>query len=322
VIAYVPQLDRLLVPGGRTGNLYVVEPNTLNVALITGFTSSKYWDQRRGAGPIDAAFGGGYVFANDTGANTINVIDLAKGIVSSTPTAGFPDGVSYIASTNEVWVGEGRSNQVEIFSVTSATPPTLTRSGAIPFGSDPPEGVNVEDGSGRAYAGSEWPRAPQSDVAITVIDIASRSITARWPTGCLHGRDRHIDDQHGYLLQTCAEGSVSVLDVKADGRIVSHVDIHDAAGFDTTSYNPELRHWYLAGTACSVGNPLRRSCVVFLGVSDAGGLVELGRFRAPDVPSGPAASLAVAADKHAHVWITDPVGGRVWRLDDRFPATH
>jgi hypothetical protein len=332
-IGYFPELQQIVIPGGRTGNLYMIDPGTLNVSTITGFTSSAYYDGHKDTGTTSIAVGQGFIFANDTGKQTINMVDpYGGGIVASAPTFDYPDDVGYVASTNEVWVGEGGSSLLEIFSV-STSPPAIVKKGEISFGipcndsnsdtcDDAPEGqAVVDEAKGLAYMGYLWPNTGQPEIPIAVVDIHSRTVIDRWPAKCTHAHDRHFDKDKGFLLVTCADGA-TVLDTNAGGKVVSHLDLANAAGFDTTGYNAALRHWYLVGDHCSDGNILQTACLVVLGVSDAGQLSELGRFRASPDDEKPTQSLAVSGDDRNRIWYTDSFGGKVWYLDDPYPETH
>jgi hypothetical protein len=137
------------------------------------------------------------------------------------------------------------------------------------------------------------------------LGVRTRSVIAEWPNGCAASRGLAVDEQRGFFFSGCLEGTLSVLDAAHDGRVLS--SIARGAGYDVIGYSPSLGHVYLAGTACK--------CLTVLGVSATGGLSFLGRF---DVTS---AAHCAASDDRGHAWVCDPDGGRLLRIDDRYPTS-
>jgi hypothetical protein len=187
---------------------------------------------------------------------------------------------------------------ITISGVTSNGKPHLLSSVATIGIANGPESLVIDQRAGRAYT-HRW----QSTTV--VLDVRARSIVAEWPNGCAASRGLAIDEAHGFFFAGCLEGTLSVLDINDDGRVLSSVA--RGAGFDVIGYSPVFGHLYLAGTACR--------CLVILGVNSAGQLSFLDRFEATS------SAHCAAADDRGHAWICDPDGGRLLRVDDRHAAT-
>jgi hypothetical protein len=152
--------------------------------------------------------------------------------------------------------------------------------------------------AGRAYA-HRW---QSSTVAV---DVHTRDIMLEWPNGCAASRGLAVDEQRGFFFAGCLEGTLTVLDTRHDGRVLS--TLAQGSGFDVIGYSPTLGHVYLAGTACA--------CLVVAGVSLTGQLSFLGRFDATS-----SAHCAIPDDR-GHAWVCDPDGGQLWRIDDPYRAS-
>ena len=218
-------------------------------------------------------------------------------IVAHADLATSPDYVRYVAATNELWVTEPAASQIEIFALSMGSPPSLSRSAAIPVDNGP-ESLVIDERQGRAFT-HRWQR---STVAI---DVKSRAVVGDWPNGCAASRGNAVDPEHGLLFAACSEGTVTVLDSAHDGRRLS--TIAEGAGFDVVGYSSMLRHLYLAGSACH--------CLVVLAVSETGALSHLGRFAASS------STHCAVADDRGNAWACDPDGGRLWRVPDGWPPS-
>src|SRR5918996_5805656 len=74
-LVYSKALDRILVPGGRTGRLDLVDPKTLKVEAIEGFTSTERFRGGHGQGTTSADSGAGLLFASDRDRRTVTLVD-------------------------------------------------------------------------------------------------------------------------------------------------------------------------------------------------------------------------------------------------------
>ena len=296
-LRYAVRLGRVLAPAGRTGTLALVDPDTDGVSTIAGFSASAAYDGSHDFGPTSADEGRGLLFVTDRTSGKLSAVEPATGtILSSVILAASPDYVRYVEATDELWISEPSASQIEIVALSGATP-ALSHAAVIAV-TNGPESLVIDERAGRAYA-HRW----QSSTV--VLDVQTRSIVFEWPNGCAASRGLAVDEQRGFFFAGCLEGTLSVLDVRHDGRVLS--SLARGSGFDVMGYSPSLGHVYLAGAACA--------CLVVVGVSAAGQLSFLGRFDATS-----SAHCAVADDR-GHAWVCDPDGGQLWRIDDPYPAS-
>src|SRR5512140_3149987 len=297
-LQYSAALRRVLAPAGRAGTLALVDPDSLAVTTIPGFAGSGSYSGGHDDGPTSAGDGRGLVFVTDRTSGKLSVVDpVAAKIVASAPLGSSPDYVRYVQATDEVWVSEPSAWQIEIFALGKESPPSIAAVATIPVATAP-ESLVIDQTAGRAYT-HHW----QS--ATVVIDVRTRAIVAEWPNGCASSRGLAVDEARGFFFAGCSEGTLSVLDTRHDGRILS--TIAKGAGFDVIGYSPTLGHVYMAGGACR--------CLLMLGVSAAGQLSLLGRFDAPS------STHCAAADDRGHAWVCDPDGGQLFRVDDPYPVS-
>jgi hypothetical protein len=297
-LRYSAALHRVLVPGGRAGVLALLQPETGETTTIPGFSTDASYDGGHDFGVTAVDEGRGLLFATDRTAGKVHVVDpAAKAIVSSGDLGAHPDYVRYVSTTDELWITEPGAAQIEIFALSKAAPPILTRTASVAVANGP-ESLVIDTTRGRAYT-HRW---QSSTVAI---DLKTRAIVAEWPNGCAASRGIDFEPEHGYVLVACNEGTVSVLDASRDGRILS--TMAKGSGYDVMGYSRALRHLYLAGSACS--------CLTVLGLSSGGRLDYLGR---EDAPSD---THCAAADDVGNAWVCEPSSGSVRKVADRFPRS-
>jgi DNA-binding beta-propeller fold protein YncE len=297
-LRYSSALHRVLVPGGRSGRLDLIDPDRLTVTEVGGFSATPDFGGGHDDGPTSVDEGKGFLFVTDRTSRKIDVVDTrTHAIVGAASLGAQPDYIRFVASTRELWVTEPDSSQIEIFSVPDAMPPVPARVATIPV-TNGPESLVIDVKRARAYT-HRWQKST------LVLDLTTRAVVAEWPNGCASSRGIAIDEARGFLFAACLEGTTSVLDVDHGGHILS--SIAQGSGFDVMGYSPTLGHVYLAGGACQ--------CLVTLGVSANGKLSFLGRQDAP------AETHCVAADDVGHAWVCDPKHGSVLRVTDTFAAT-
>jgi hypothetical protein len=220
-----------------------------------------------------------------------------KKIVVSVAVAAGPDYIRYVSTTDELWLSEPNAEQIEVFTLPETGVPVPVSTATIHVANGP-ESLVIDATNGRAYT-HRW----QSSTV--VIDVRTREAIAEWKNGCASSRGLALDEAHGFFFAGCSEGTVSVLDTKHDGKILS--SLARGSGFDVIGYNAELGHLYEAGSSCA--------CLVIAGVSARGKLSFLGRVNATS------STHCATADDHGHAWVCDPDGGRVLRVDDPYPAS-
>lgn len=295
-LRYSSTLQRVLVPAGRSGRLDLIEPQTLAVTSITGFSATSAYSGGHDDGPTSVEEAVGKLYVTDRTARTLVTVDITSAAIAGSIALGSePDYVRFVPTTNELWVSEPSSSQIEIFKMGDDGTPVPDSTLAVENG---PESLVVDAEHGRAYT-HRW------QASTVAIDVATRSIVAEWPNGCASSRGIALDAQRGWLFAACSEGTVTVLDVSNHGRILS--SLARGSGFDVVGYNQALGHLYLAGSACS--------CLVIVGVTPSGELTFLDRF------SAPGSTHCAAADDLGHAWVCDPDRGELLRVDDHHAGT-
>ena len=291
-LGFSSHLQKVIVPGGRTGRIFLVDPNTKEITIIEGVKAESGYKGGHGEGTTSADEGDGFIFAIDRSAMLIDVIDpVQKRIISFAALAGSPDYVRFVKEAGEVWVTQPGNERIEIFAFSKDPQPTLSHSGFIdvPGG---PESLIIDHARQQAYT-HLW------EGKTAAIDIHTRAIIEQWPNGCSGSRGVALDEKHGFLFAGCAEGKAVVLDVNKNGlRIAS---LTAAAGVDVISYNPKLAHLYLSGSTLSV-----------IGVSDQGKLSLLGTGKAVE------GAHCTTGDDQGNIWVCDPQHGQLLLFKDRF----
>jgi DNA-binding beta-propeller fold protein YncE len=297
-LRYSPTLHDVLVPGGRSGNLALIDPDSLEVSVVSGFSESSSYSGGHDDGVTSVDEGRGFLFVTDRTARKLLVVDpLARKIVGSVGVGASPDYVRYVSTTDEVWLSEPDAERIEVFVLPKTGVPVPVSIATIPV-KNGPESLVIDGTHGRAYT-HRW------QASTVVIDVTTRQPVAEWKNGCASSRGLVVDEARGFFLAGCLEGTVSVLDGAHDGRILSSLAL--GSGFDVIGYNPKLGHLYEAGTSCG--------CLMILGVSARGELSFLGRFNATS------SAHCATADTRGHAWVCDPDGGRVLRVEDPYPAS-
>jgi hypothetical protein len=291
-------LDRVLVPGGRTGNLDLVDPRTARVTSISGFSSSTAYKGGHGEGITSVSEGEGRLYVTDRSTLALCVADATmQKIVSQTKLAASPDYVRYVGPTHEIWVTEPDKDQIEIFRL-SADGRTAPGHAALVRVANGPESLVVDATRSRAYT-HLW------SGTTLALDLKTKAVLARWPNTCQGSRGIALDEKRGFLFVGCSEGKAVVLDVTRDGKVIGNAST--GAGVDIIDYDAALHHLYVPGG--------RSATLSILGVGAGGTLAELARLPAA------AEGHCVVSDQHGRAYVCDPKGGRLLVFKDDFPAT-
>ncbi|HEY4231334.1 MAG TPA: hypothetical protein VGO79_14285 [Thermoanaerobaculia bacterium] len=294
-LQFSSRLGRVLAPGGRTGRLFLVDPKTLAVSFIEGFSPSQTFGGGHGEGITSVSEGENRLFVTDRTARALLVVDPASRRISArAKLAASPDYVRYVAPTREVWVTEPDADQIEVFRLAASVDEPPAHAALIPIRNGP-ESLVIDATRGRAYT-HLW------EAETLAIDLKSRSVAARWKNRCEGSRGIALDEPKGFLFAGCSEGRAVVLDAGHDGKILGDLKT-EAAGVDIIDYDRALRHLYLPGA--------KSASTVFLAVGEDG---SLRRLRA--VPS-PAGAHCVVSDQAGRVYVCDPKAGRLLAVPDR-----
>ena len=292
-LTFSPALRKVLVPGGRSGKLYLIDPITQDVEMISGFSSQATYDGGHDDGITSVDEGNGFIFVTDRTAKTLDIVDAkSRTIVASAPLASNPDYVRTIRSTNEVWVTQPDNDRIEVFTLSSSDKPTAVHSRFIPVEGGP-ESLIFDRSRQRAYT-HLWAGKT------VVIDVKKHAIVAAWNNGCRSSRGIALDEKHGFLFAASAEGKVNVLDAEGDGRLLGSLET--GPGIDVISYNAARSHLYVTAA---------KSAKLFvIGVSKEGHLTLLG--------TGTSAygSHCATGDDQGNVWVCDPQSGQLLLFKD------
>src|SRR5262249_33176006 len=148
-LRYSARLHRVLVPGGRSGRLNLINPDDLSVSSISGFSASGDYSGGHDNGVTSVDESQALLYATDRTSGKLLVVDPQKAaIVATAPLAASPDYVRVVGSRKEVWVTEPNAAQIEIFRL--ADDGTPTHDAVIPV-SNGPESLVIDETRGRAY---------------------------------------------------------------------------------------------------------------------------------------------------------------------------
>jgi DNA-binding beta-propeller fold protein YncE len=295
-LRYAPTLKKVLAPGGRSGNLDLVDPDTLEVTAIGGFsTSTAFTVGSHTSGTTSADEGAATLFAIDHETQSVRVVDPAtRAIVATTMLAGAPDYVRWAESSGEIWVTEPGTG-LEVLTVRSGAAPVHAATIPVTTG---PEAIAVDNTRHRVYT--------NSFVGQTyAIDIARRTIVETWTNGCSVSLGIALDEVRGFLFVACSAGSVAVLDAAHSGAKLG--EIAQGSGLDIISYSPSLHHLYIPGGTSAD--------LAIVAISASGAPKLLGTVATAH------GSQEVTADDRGNAWVADQAGGRLLKVRDIYPAT-
>lgn len=289
-LGFSAQLGQVLVPGGGSGRIDLVDPDSLAVTSAVRGAATPYAGGHDD-GITSADSDGTRVFATDRTARRVLVVNPATGaLLGSASLTGHPDYVRWVGATRELWVTEPHEERIEVFSVGSDDTPRAAGHVRIAGG---PESLVIDAMGKRAFT-HLW-----SGVTLA-LDLVKRSIVARWPNGCRGSRGIAFDGADGIVLAACAEGKLVALDANHDGRKLGSVVT--GGGVDVIAYAASLRHAYVPAAA--------RADMAVVSVSPAGALLTVRV-----VPTVKGAHCVVADDR-GHAWVCDPAHGQLLLFGD------
>jgi hypothetical protein len=294
-LRFSTELHRVVVPGGRAGKVYLIDPDTKAVTAFGGFSTLPDYGGGHDDSATSADVGRGLLFVTDRTSQLLSVLDAHSGAhLSSVRLGSGPDYVRWVAATDELWVSEPSGSQLEIFALEGGNAPRPVATLPITNG---PESLVIDQARGRAYT-HHWQRSTMG------FDVRTRTLVGEWPNGCAASRGIEVEPEHGWVFAACSEGTLTVLDPSKGGRILDALP--SGAGYDVMGYAPVTRHAFLAGSACG--------CLSVLGLSPAGKLDFLGRFDAPTN------THCAVADDRGHGYACAPESGTIEQYDDSFPS--
>jgi hypothetical protein len=294
-LGFAPTLGKVMVPGGSTGKLALIDPDSQKIEIIGEFTERGGYSGGHGEGITSSDDGHGLVYVTDRSSRLLDIVDPnTEKLIARARLASGPDYVRFVSETNEVWVTEPGAQRIEIFSLTDNGTPTATHNGFIPIPGGPKSLV-----IGRGHAFTHLWRG-----TTLAVDLKTRTIISRWPNGCRGSRGIGLDEKRGFLFAGCNEGKMSVLDVKA-GKILGHASA--GAGVDIIAYNQKLAHVYLPGADSGT--------IAIVGISARGAATVLKTAVTMD------GAHCVTADDREQVYVCDPMHGQILIFKDTLPAS-
>jgi DNA-binding beta-propeller fold protein YncE len=294
-LGFAPTLRKVMVPGGSTGKLALIDPDSQKMEIIGGFSERARYFGGHGEGITSSDAGRGLIYVTDRSSRLLDIVDPStKKIVGSTRLASGPDYVRFVLETKEVWVTEPEAQRIEIFSLTDHGTPTATHTGFIPVPGGP---ESLVIGRGQAFT-HLWR-------GITLaVELKKRTTLSRWPNGCRGSRGIALDEKRGFLFAGCDEGKLNVLDFKT-GKIVSRASA--GAGVDVIAFNQKLAHVYVPGADSGT--------VAIVGISATGAATVL---KTTDTVGG---AHCVTTDDRDQVYVCDPVHGKILVFKDTLPTS-
>jgi len=199
-LGYESSTNQVWVPGGNTGRVFVIDATAETIRTVEGFPTKE--KEGRVLGPTSVTFGPGRAFIGNRADASVCAVDLRtlqRGECVALPEA--PDGLAYVATTDEVWATTPRSRSLVILS---AAKHGLPIAGKIQLPGEP-EGYAVDATAGRFFTNLE-------DRNETVaLDVRTRSLAGHWPTTCSADgpRGMALDAAHGLLVVACTDRLVS-----------------------------------------------------------------------------------------------------------------
>ncbi|HEY2734270.1 MAG TPA: hypothetical protein VGI70_09805 [Polyangiales bacterium] len=283
-------IGRVIVPGGRSGNIYLIDPDSLAVTAIGGFSVAASFEGGHDFGVTSAADAEGFLYATDRTAGQLVQIDLkTKARLNVRPLRGHPDYVRYVANTRELWVTEPGSAHIEVVALGHNRPPSLTSITLLSVRGGP-ESLVIDAGHKRAYtnsfAGSTF-----------AIDVSTREIVNQRRNGCVRSLGIAIDVERQRIFVGCAVGEITEF-AAIGGELISRRTV--GPSIDIIAYDAIHQRVVAASSA--------KHQLDVVKVSTGG---ELDTEYA--VPLASTASCVVT-DAKGRAWVCDPSHGRVLRV--------
>jgi len=284
-LAYDPQADQVWVPASNAGTTVVIDATTRKIRTVEGFlTVSK---DNRTFGPTSVTIAEAFAYVGNRADNSICPVEKKTlKLGSCVKLDSTPDGVAYVATTQEVWITAPRDNSLRIVDARGAN---LTAKAKMPLEGEP-EGYAVDPRRGVFYTNLR-----DKDVTLA-IDVRSHKVTATYPLNCGKAGPRGLSiDLDKQLLFVACTDHAATLALRSGGKLVSQAPTGD--GVDNPDYLPGRQLLYLAGGKTSTLHVLR--------VSDDGGLTQIA------TATTAAGGRVVVVDRRGTAFVADSAGGQL-----------
>jgi hypothetical protein len=288
-LGYDEATNAVWIPGGNTGQVFVIDAKTEQVRSVAGFPVREA--DGRVLGPSSVSFGPRSAFIGNRADSSVCAVSTAsfkrEGCITLAST---PDGLAYVASTSEVWATTPRVKSIALIGVNESG---LKERGRIDLDGQP-EGYAVDSKHGLFFTNLE-----DKDETVA-IDVATHETRARWKTGCGKEGPRGlaIDVERGLLFVACTSGVVAFSLEHENMKV-------DAASTGEGVDNPAIvvglkRVFAAAGAAGTLS--------VFA-YSPAGKLTPVGTFATAR------GVRVVVADRTGKAFAADSANGRIWVVE-------
>lgn len=282
-------LGRVIVPGGRTGKVFLIDPDSLAVTAVSGFSKSSEYDGGHDFGVTSAVEGEGFLYAVDRTTTELVQVDLASGKrVHALRLQGEPDYVRFIAGTHELWVTEPHDGTIEVVELGKDNPPSLrsVRRVEVPRG---PEALVIDADHGRAYT--------NSFIGTTyAVDLRTHEVVQQFDNDCALSLGMAVDAKRRRVYVACAAGSVGAFAADT-GAALGRVEV--GFGVDIIAYDARHRRVLAPSTRNGQLTSIRAG-------KDALGVAAIANA-ARD-------ANCVVADEQGRAWVCDPKRGRMLRV--------
>jgi len=293
-LGYAPSLDRVIVPGGVSGALFLIDPQTNAVTKAAQVTPPRKPSRHHDEGTSSAAYAHGYFFASNHNDHSLAIVAAKSGkVVRTAKLLSDSDYVRYFSSLGEVWATEPDAHQIQVFRANfSAGIPQLTSLGtiSIPGG---PESLEFDPRTGRAYT-NLWTNETLA------IDVHTRKVVARWHNTCHHSSGLALAPKKQLLFAACRQGKIVALNLAKPGTIAASAKT--GSGVDIIAWNPSLDHLYVPGA--------RSATLTILQLTPAGRLEKVATVKTAR------GAHCVATDGKNKAYVCDPMHGRILAVKD------
>jgi streptogramin lyase len=289
-------LGRVIVPGGRTGSVFLIDPDSLQVSALSGFSKSDSYDGDHDFGVTSAVEAEGSIYAIDRTSKQLVQVDPRDAQRKATlGLRASPDYVRFVEETRELWVTEPDAGQIEVIAL-GGPPPSALKSTALIAVQRGPESLVIDHVHARAYTNS-------FTGSTFSIDLRTHAILDRSDNGCLLSLGIAFDETKQRVFVACYGGQVSAFAAGSD-HLLGREDL--SRGVDIIAFDPVRQRLHVASS--------KRSELSLVRVADDGTL------RAErTVPTGGSGSC-VTVDGAGRSWLCDPSHGRVLRVTWAAPA--
>lgn len=230
---------RVWVPVGDTGSVDVFDIDAGTFTRVDGFKTAarEVRGRQRVMGPSSASVGDGVVYIGNRATNevcSVNAGTLKLGQCLKLPVS--IDGISYVASTHEVWVTTPKAQSLTVLDV--AKPDTLKAKLVIKT-PGAPEGYAIDELRGSFYTNLE------DRNETLAIDIKTHTIRGSWNAGCGSDGPRGVavDSARNFIFVACTE-SLRILAGANQGVVLGKLDT--GAGLDNIEYVDSTQRLYAA----------------------------------------------------------------------------